>query len=69
MDLNGIMRMAMRLFGRRLMGMVVNKGMDMALGAQKPKSEMTGEERTQSRAGRQQAKRMRQATKIGRKLW
>lgn len=54
---------------RRGTDMALRKGSDMAFGAPKPKQQMTREERRQAKAGKDAQKRMRQALKIGRKLW
>lgn len=69
MDLNGVIRMVGGLVMRKLMGHAMNKGVNMAFGAEKPKAEMTGDERARHKAAKQQAKRLRQSMKIGRRLW
>ena len=69
MDLNGLLRMAGKLLLRKVMGRAMNKGVDFAFGAEKPKDEMTREERQRHRAAKDQAKRLRQSMRIGRKLW
>ncbi|MEL7345654.1 MAG: hypothetical protein AAFN59_12470 [Pseudomonadota bacterium] len=63
MNLNKLIRMAMRLGGRKLL----NQGINRAVGT-KPKEEMTPQERKQARAARQSAKRARQASKMARRL-
>ncbi|MEY4982281.1 MAG: hypothetical protein RIR62_547 [Pseudomonadota bacterium] len=69
MNLNQLVGMLGKLLMKRFMGAAVNKGLDLALGPQKEKSEMNGDERARHKASKEQAKRLRQTVKVGRKLW
>ncbi len=69
MNLNQLVGMLGKLLMKRFMGVAVNKGLDLALGQGKSKTEMTGDERAQHKAAKSQAKRLRQSVKVGRKLW
>lgn len=69
MDINQLLRMAGKMLFRKFMGTAMNKGLDLALGAEKPKDEMTREDRIKRRSAKDQARRMRDTMKAGRKLW
>ena len=69
MNLNQVIGLVGKLLMKRFMGVAVNRGLDLALGPQKEKSDMTGDERARHKAAKAQAKRLRQTVKVGRKLW
>jgi len=64
MNTNQLIRMIMRLFGRR----VLNKGIDYAANKGKSPNEMTREEKQKAGSARQTAKKARQSAKLLRRL-
>ncbi len=64
MNTQQIIRLVMRLFGRR----VINSGINYASRRGKPAGELSPEERRQARMARQSAKRARQAARMMRKM-
>jgi len=64
MNANQLIRMIMRLFGRKVM----NKGIDYAANRGKSPDEMTHEEKQRARSARQTAKKARQSAKLLRRL-
>lgn len=69
MDMNRLIDMLMRLFGRKLVDMAVNKGIDYAASRGKPAAEMTEAERAQAEAGRQMAQRAKEIRTATRRLF
>ena len=69
MDMNRLINMFMRLFGRKLIDMAVNKGIDYAASRGKPKSEMTEAERAQAASGRDMASRAKQIRNVTRRFF
>lgn len=69
MDLNKLINLLMRLFGRKLMNIAVNKGVDYAARRGKPESEMTEAERAQAASGRQMADRFKQVRNATRRFF
>ncbi len=68
MAIEQILNTVMRLFGRRMINLGINKGVDVAARRGKPEADMTEAERAQARSARQAAKRARQAVRLGRRL-
>ncbi|MEZ5731388.1 MAG: hypothetical protein R3D97_03575 [Paracoccaceae bacterium] len=68
MDLNRLINMVINTVTRRLVNLGINKGIEMAARRGKTDGPMTAEERAQVKAGRDMAKRARQASKITRRL-
>jgi hypothetical protein len=69
MNANHLLNMIIRIVTRRLMSKGVNAGIDLAARRGKSKEDMTPEEREEARKAREIAKRGRQATRIGRRLF
>ncbi|MCK8482449.1 hypothetical protein MUY21_00220 [Aliiroseovarius sp. S2029] len=73
MNLNQIINMIVRQVTRRLVNKGVDAGIDMASRRGKSRDEMTNEERaradSQSRQGKDMAKRARKARRVTRKLF
>ncbi|OYU18772.1 MAG: hypothetical protein CFE34_08920 [Rhodobacteraceae bacterium PARR1] len=63
-----LIQMIINMVMRRGIDMAMNKGADLMVGRGKSPEEMTPEERMQAKQGRQAAKRMKQAMKIGRRF-
>lgn len=68
MDWAGLARSILRQTAHRLIRRGVDHGVDVAFGGPEERASMTPEERAQAKAGRQAAKRMRQAGRILRML-
>lgn len=68
MDLNRIINMIVNQLIRRGTNWGINKGIDLATGKGKPKSEMTPEERALAKKGRDAAGFARKTARITRKL-
>jgi hypothetical protein len=64
MDLNRLISMFVRMFVNK----GINAGITYAAGRGKDPEAMTPEERKHAKAGRQNAKRARQALRLGRKI-
>jgi hypothetical protein len=60
MDINRLINMLMRLFGRKLINAAVNKGINMAAARGKPEAQMTPAQRAQAAQGRKLAQTARQ---------
>lgn len=69
MNVNQLINMIIRIVTRRLMNKGVYAGIDLAARRGKAKEDMTPEEREEARKAREIAKRGRQATRIGRRLF
>lgn len=68
MNANRIISMIIRLFVRKIMSRGIDAGLDYASGRGKKPEDMTKEERKQAQAGKETAKRARQATKLSRRI-
>jgi len=69
MDMNRLIDTLMRLFGRRLINIAVNKGIDYAARRGKPEAEMTEAERAQAAQGRDMAARAKQIRSATRRFF
>jgi hypothetical protein len=69
MDITRLINTLMRLFGRKLIGIAVDKGIGLAAGRGKPESEMTQAQRAQAAQGRQLAKTARQIRSATRRFF
>jgi hypothetical protein len=65
MDLNGLFNMLARM----LMRSAVDAGVDYAARRGKTESDMTPEERKQAKKGREMARRVKDISKVTRRLW
>jgi hypothetical protein len=69
MDMSKMINTVMRLFGRKLIGMAVNKGVDYAARRGKPQSEMTPAELAGAQSARQFAQRAKQIRSVTRRFF
>ncbi len=68
MDLNQILRLAQRLFLRRLINKGIGAGIDYAARRGKAPGDMTPEDHAQARKGREMARRARQVARLTRRI-
>lgn len=66
--MNQLVNMIMRMVMRKLVNRGVNMGIDRTLGSQKPRADMSPEERAQAKAAGQNAKRAKQGLRTARKI-
>ena len=64
-----IIQMILNKLLGRLVNTAVNKGVDYASRRGKSPDQMTDEDHEQARAGKEMAKRARQAAKLTRRIW
>jgi hypothetical protein len=69
MDMAKMINVFMRLFGNKLIGMAVNKGVDYAARRGKPQTEMTPAELAQANSARQFAQRAKQIRNATRRFF
>jgi len=68
MNANQMINMVMRLFIRKVMNRGIDAGLKYATRRGKKPENMTPEDQAQERAGKETAKRARQAAKLGRRI-
>jgi hypothetical protein len=68
MDLNRLFQMLGNRLFRQLLSRGISKGIDMAAGPGKPKSEMSPEERNQAKQAKLTARKARDMAKLTRRI-
>jgi hypothetical protein len=69
MDINGLLKGIGGRLLRQAIGMLMREGVKRIGGSQKPKAQMTPQERAHQERSGQMQQRLEQAMKVGRRFW